>query len=137
MSTIGHPLSDLCNLTMPFFLCRKYPAVRTAHPGFQPGAIAGMPTLEQIHGWYATAAGWSYTSPERAWGMCFSVFRIAAVCQGIAARVARRQASSAEARDHAKSMHPLAEFAFELAKECEKEADAEVEKDGEKERARL
>ena len=121
MSTIGHPLSDLSNLTVPFFTCRRHGQAEIAFsdPGFLPGRTPGLPTIEQIYTWYADAAGWSYSSEELSWGMVFSIFRVAGICQGIAARVARRQASSAEARKHANSMFWLGEFAWDLARETQ------------------
>lgn len=121
MSTIGHPLSDLSNLTTPFFTVRRHHSISNAHPGFLPNKTPGLPTLGQIYGWYADAAGWSYESSELAWGMAFNIFRLAAVCQGIAARVARRQASSEQAVRHAETMTPLSEFAWELVMEADRE----------------
>ena len=52
------------------------------------------------------------------WGMAFNIFKLAAVCQGIAARYARRQASSEKAKQHAITRFPLAEFAWSLAQEA-------------------
>ena len=54
-----------------------------------------------------------------AWALAFSVFRLAAVCQGIAARVATRQASSAEARRYAAVMAPLADVAWDMVRRAQ------------------
>ncbi|KAI1089634.1 phosphotransferase enzyme family protein [Rostrohypoxylon terebratum] len=123
MSTIGHPLSDLANLLHPFVSAsmasskdRAAPASSVAHPGFLPDATPGLPTPTQIISWYAAAAGWTPSPEDVAWACAFSVFRLAAICQGIAARVARRQASSAEAQKHATAMPFLGEFAWELVR---------------------
>ncbi|TID04729.1 Putative aminoglycoside phosphotransferase, protein kinase-like domain superfamily [Colletotrichum destructivum] len=113
MSTVGHPLSDLCNFLHPYFTASRAGSGIYAHDGFLPGATPGLPTTEEIVGWYAAEAGWS-PAPELNWGMAFSMFRLAAVCQGIAARAARGQASSEQARRFAVTRGPLAEFAWEL-----------------------
>lgn len=137
MSTIGHPLSDLANLLHPFVSAElsssspnpsspSSPSTSTktetetaalaavSHPGFLPNATPGLPTPADVISWYAAAAGWTPTADEVAWACAFSVFRLAAICQGIAARVATRQASSAQARRHAAAMRPLGEFAWVL-----------------------
>ncbi|KAL2266602.1 hypothetical protein VTJ83DRAFT_5954 [Remersonia thermophila] len=51
---------------------------------------------------------------ELQWAQAFNIFRLAAICQGIAARYAGRQASSEHARRHAEARNPMAEFAWEL-----------------------
>ncbi|KAI2636910.1 phosphotransferase enzyme family protein [Hypomontagnella submonticulosa] len=133
MSTIGHPLSDLANLMHPFTAASMSSSPgknnkdddealqAVSHPGFLPGATPGLPEPSEVLAWYAAAAGWEPRPEEVVWASAFSVFRLAAICQGIAARVATRQASSAHARRHAAAMRPLGEFAWELVrKETEK-----------------
>jgi acyl-CoA dehydrogenase len=112
MSTIGHPLADLCNFITPFFTASQEGA--NAHKGFMPNATPGLPTSTQIVHWYAEVAGWD-PAPELSWGMAFNIFRSAAVCQGIAARIAKRQASSGHAKRYADTRDPLAEYAWELS----------------------
>ncbi|KAI0841033.1 phosphotransferase enzyme family protein [Hypoxylon sp. FL0890] len=121
MSTIGHPLSDLANLMHPFYSASMSQhsssndaITAVSHPGFLPGATPGLPSPSDVIQWYAAAAGWDPRPDEVAWASAFSIFRLAAICQGIAARVAMRQASSASAQKHAAAMHPLGEFAWEL-----------------------
>ncbi|KAI1386198.1 phosphotransferase enzyme family protein [Hypoxylon trugodes] len=128
MSTIGHPLSDLANLMHPFYSASMSQTLNesqstgleaikaVSHPGFLPGATPGLPTPAEVLEWYAAAAGWTPTPEEVGWASAFSVFRLAAICQGIAARVAKRQASSADARRHASAVKPLGEFAWALVK---------------------
>ncbi|KAI2473063.1 phosphotransferase enzyme family protein [Annulohypoxylon bovei var. microspora] len=125
MSTIGHPLSDLANLLHPFYSASmsapsnsdaKAAVSAVSHPGFLPDATPGLPAPAQVIAWYAAAAGWTPSPEDVAWACAFSVFRLAAICQGIAARVARRQASSAEAQKHAAAMPLLGEFAWELVR---------------------
>lgn len=51
---------------------------------------------------------------ELQWAQAFNIFRLAAICQGIAARQAGRQASSEQARRYGDAREPLAEFAWVL-----------------------
>lgn len=116
---------------MPFFSARTIqgpPETRVphAHAGFLPGATPGLPTPAQLAATYATAAGlgdgsWDGMEQELKWTQAFSTFRLSAICQGIAARAAARQASSAKAKQHAIARAPLAEFAWVLVQEFDQE----------------
>ncbi|KAL7927586.1 APH domain-containing protein [Trichoderma austrokoningii] len=111
MSTIGHPLSDICNFITQFYLARAPGTSASGNSaGFLPGKTPGLPQPDQILQWYAEIAGYA-PGPELGWGAAFNIFKLAGVCQGIAARVAARQASSAKAREHADTRGVLAEFA--------------------------
>lgn len=131
MSTIGHPLSDLANALMPFFSARTIQGpsetrVPHAQADFLPGATPGLPTPFQLAEIYAAAAGlgdgrWEGMEQELKWTQAFSTFRLSAICQGIAARAATRQASSAKAKQHAIARAPLAEFAWVLVQEFDEE----------------
>ncbi|KAI0597910.1 aminoglycoside phosphotransferase-like protein [Biscogniauxia sp. FL1348] len=133
MSTVGHPLSDLANLMQPFYSAEMLTWGEEAagghgggnassstsiitHPGFLPGATPGLPDADTVLRWYAEAAGTWDPRPEMGWAVAFSTFRLSAICQGIAARVAARQASSESARRHAEAMFPLAELAWVLVR---------------------
>ncbi|KAK3330829.1 kinase-like domain-containing protein [Apodospora peruviana] len=132
MSTIGHPLSDLSNLLTPYFTARLDPSQSiNVHPGFRPRATRGLPTPEEITRLYFSVTDPSTKSTlelslgtqdhqdqrkrELQWAQAFNMFRQAAICQGIAARQAGRQASSEHARRYAAARAPLARFAWELA----------------------
>ncbi|KAI1324980.1 phosphotransferase enzyme family protein [Xylariaceae sp. FL0255] len=111
----------------------KHTSSTAAHPGFVPGATPGLPDVSTILGWYVAASSdgnngvgstgaivkgsggkvWDPT-PEMGWAIAFSVWRQACITQGIAARVAQRQASSEAAVQHANARTPLAKFAWEL-----------------------
>jgi aminoglycoside phosphotransferase (APT) family kinase protein len=108
MSTIGHPLSDLINLVTPYYLVNE-----EIHnlPAFAPGATLGLPSQDELVKRYAEVAGWDPT-PEMTWGVAFSFFRLTCIYQGIAARWAVRQASSAKARDNAQQRHPMGRLAW-------------------------
>jgi aminoglycoside phosphotransferase (APT) family kinase protein len=109
MATIGHPLSDVCNLTSPYYISGS------EYDGVLPGATPGLPTRDECLQWYADVAGWD-PRREIPWGDAFFTFRSSVIMQGIAARYALRQASSARAGDYAKKMRPFALEAWERAK---------------------
>jgi aminoglycoside phosphotransferase (APT) family kinase protein len=110
MSTIGHPLSDLVNLCTPYFL--KGQTHMRNLPQFEDGATPGLPNENELIKWYAEVAGWD-PSPEMRWGVAFGFFRATCIYQGIAARYAVRQASSAKAKDNAAMRHPMAALAWD------------------------
>ncbi|KAI1339890.1 kinase-like domain-containing protein [Xylariaceae sp. FL0016] len=115
MSTVGHPLSDLANVLNPFY-SQSASSSYNRSDAFSPGATPGLPTPDMIMEWYAEASGWD-PRPEMHWALAFSAFRSSAICQGIAARYATRQASSAEARKYADAFKPLGELAWSLVQE--------------------
>ena len=133
MSTLGHPLSDLSNLLSPYTFAQDPPSTtsplssRTNPAFYPPAATPGLPTRAECIAWYATAAGWD-PAAESAWGDAFGVFRNSVIMQGIAARFALRQASSAKAKEYAVQMEPFGEFAWGLVQAC---------KQGDREKSRL
>lgn len=104
MATIGHPLSDISNLTSPYYL----DTVEHKAATFQQGALPGIPTREQCLQWYAEVSGYD-PRPDIDWGDAFFSFRTSVIMQGIAARYALRQASSARAQEYTKNLKPFAE----------------------------
>lgn len=130
MSTIGHPLADLTNLMTPFTRsgnakAREYESLtgRGADSAFAPGATPGLPTEQQCLQWYAATAGWEFPAREYAWGEAFNVFKGAIIAQGIAARAAVRQASSANAHLYAAMMGPFGEVAWDLVERAMREVE--------------
>lgn len=121
MSTIGHPLSDLNNLLGPYLTASspKAQSIGRAHAGFVPGATPGLPSRDQLITWYSEVAGWD-PRPDFTWGDAFSTYRSAIIMQGIAARYALRQASSAQAQSYGQMMKPYAEIAWDLVQEYKK-----------------
>ncbi|PTU23398.1 hypothetical protein P175DRAFT_0431728 [Aspergillus ochraceoroseus IBT 24754] len=103
MATVGHPLSDFCNLTSPYFL----EGTDYKLEQFQPGATPGLPTREDCVRWYRESAGWDPTE-EIIWGDAFFAWRSSVIMQGIKARYALRQASSARAAEYAQKTVPFA-----------------------------
>ena len=114
MATIGHPLSDLVNLTGPWsWMQTPSSAASGITRKFEVGATPGLPTLEQCVAWYAEAAGWD-PSPELAWGNAFGGLRGAVIMQGIAARYAMRSASGETAAEFAAQMKPHGEWTWQM-----------------------
>ena len=121
MSTIGHPLSDLANILNGFYTVNL--GLGYLSPGFLPGVTPGLPTADMVVDWYVEVAGWD-PRPELTWAVAFSIFRSAAICQGIAARVAARQANTNEqAKQYADAFRPLGEFAWEMVRKIKEEMD--------------
>lgn len=117
MSTIGHPLSDLINLITPFLLSEHNMGSRT-YPSFTSTNLApGLPTKEQAVKWYNEVAGWD-AFPDLAYGAAFGMFRGTCIFQGIAARYAMRQASSAQAKATGALMGPWADLSWNLVREA-------------------
>ena len=103
MATVGHPLSDFCNLTSPWVLDgAEYQAEQ-----FQFGRVPGLPSREDCMRWYSEVARYNPTD-EILWGDAFFAFRGSVIMQGIAARSAGRQASSAHAEIYANQAKPFA-----------------------------
>lgn len=113
MSTIGHPLTDLINLLSPYYL-RDQPREQSFFDltRFKENVTPGLPTEQQLIKWYAEVVGWDPT-PDLTWGTAFHFFRAAGIYQGIAARYAVRQASSAKAKENALLRHPMSELAWQ------------------------
>ncbi|EER43266.1 phosphotransferase enzyme family protein [Histoplasma capsulatum H143] len=118
MATIGHPLSDLANLTSPYVHIGGSPD----NMPFSPDSVPGLPTRDVVTGWYSEVAGWDPRA-AMAWGDAFHGFRGSVIMQGIAARYALRQASSARASEYAKQMKPFALVTWDRVKKLQEEAD--------------
>ncbi|KAI4217109.1 MAG: hypothetical protein LQ351_000418 [Letrouitia transgressa] len=117
MSTLGHPLSDLSNLLSPFVLAlHGTPSALEGriNPAFSPSASPpGLPSRTQCIEWYTEMADWN-PGHDIEWGDSFGLFRNSVIMQGIAARYALRQASSAQAKEYAVQMGPFGKLAWGL-----------------------
>lgn len=115
LSTIGHPYSDLGNLFQHYYLPPwGEDTSMVGLKGLPESEIPGPP-VEQLMRWYCEGRGLEY--PIKNWMFCvsFSFFRLSVILQGIAARVARKQASSASAKRHSMMFEPLGYLALEIA----------------------
>ena len=127
MATIGHPLSDLVNLTAPWaWVGRNIGGTGPKEvEEFAPGATPGLPTLDQVVQWYVEESGYD-ARPELAWGNAFGGFRGGIIMQGIAARYARRQASGTTAKQYAAQMGPYGEWAHSLVVKLKEASDGKA-----------
>ena len=123
MATIGHPLSDLVNLTGPYqWTSETNTSPHGNSDAFKPGATPGLPSLEQVVKWYSEASGYE-VAKDLKWGNAFGAFRGAVIMQGIAARYATRQASGLTAKNYASQMGPYGEWAYRQVEEVRREQD--------------
>jgi aminoglycoside phosphotransferase (APT) family kinase protein len=121
LSTLGHPLSDLANLLQPFTLPCPNPSAasdpdeleRSQKRGefwFTLGGLSDeqspIPTKDRLLKAYCSSAKREYPIPN--WNFCeaWSWFRLGVIVQGIAARAAAGQASSAKASEYG-TMFPI------------------------------
>ncbi|PWY86972.1 phosphotransferase enzyme family domain protein [Aspergillus heteromorphus CBS 117.55] len=111
MATVGHPLSDFCNLTSPYFL----DSVDHKKDSFRPNLVPGLPTRADCIRWYREVSGYDPTG-EIPWGDAFFSWRSSVIMHGIKARYALRQASSARAVEYARNTNPFALEAWERVK---------------------
>ena len=89
LSTIGHPLADLAYTCLPYHLPGDLPQVA----GF---AAAGLPEESEMLERYCARSGRAGI-PDWPLFVAFACFRYAAIVQGVAARAARGNVSSASA----------------------------------------
>jgi aminoglycoside phosphotransferase (APT) family kinase protein len=122
MATIGHPLSDLINLTGPYSWSETVKvSVKENMSDFKPGVTPGLPSLNECIEWYKQESGYDAVR-DLAWGNAFNGMRSSVIMQGIAARYAQRQASSANAKAYGVMMGPYAEWAWSVVKKVKEEA---------------
>ncbi|PPJ50104.1 hypothetical protein CBER1_04830 [Cercospora berteroae] len=124
MATIGHPLSDIVNLTSPWVSADSPLAksIGRANDRFKDGNTPGLPTRKEVLQWYHEVVDWEYSEKELTWGDAFGLYRGAIICQGIAARYAVRQASSPNAQEYGVQARPMGEMAWLDVQKYEKQA---------------
>ncbi|KAG9303528.1 hypothetical protein G9A89_018424 [Geosiphon pyriformis] len=111
LSTIGHPFSDLANLLMPYYV-----------PSNELGPLGGfinesnleVPSLEELMRLYCIKTNREYPIPNFDFATVFSFFRLCVITQGIAARVARKQASSVRATEFGGLFRKVANLALKI-----------------------
>ncbi|ORZ03769.1 kinase-like domain-containing protein [Syncephalastrum racemosum] len=116
LSTIGHPFSDLANLLHPFFIPASNEGFFGLKNSKEPLPIPGHEELIQ---YYCQKVGSPYPLEKFQFSVAFACFRLAVILQGIAARVARKQASSAEAKAHGEKFKPMAQLALDFVDQGE------------------
>ncbi|KAJ4163558.1 hypothetical protein LMH87_005279 [Akanthomyces muscarius] len=112
-STVGHPLSDICSLITFFYMAKQPGASPYDLSSLLPGRTPGMPQPEQVMEWYARHGPYD-PKPDMDFGLAFSVFKLAVICQGIEARMLTGQAGSEKVASYAAVKNPMAELAWQL-----------------------
>ena len=111
LSTIGDPLADFAFHVMTW---RVTPELFRGLAGIDFGGL-GIPDEAAYVAAYCRRTGREGV-PEWEFYMAYSLFRIAAILQGIAKRAIEGTASSTEAAEIGRIARPLAEQAWELAR---------------------
>ncbi|KAG2205949.1 hypothetical protein INT47_005267 [Mucor saturninus] len=124
LSTIGHPLSDLANLLQPFYIPAN---VGEGMLGFKGSKEAlPVPGADELMAVYCRILGQPYPIPRWKFAVAFSFFRLSVILQGIAARVARKQASSAEAKSFAARFKQVAQMGLDIVDEGNLQGDSKL-----------
>lgn len=111
LSTLGDPMADFSYLLIAWVIPA---AQRNGLAGVDIAAL-GIPSIEQTAARYAEQAG--IAPPTNLdWLFAYNLFRLAAICQGIAGRVRDGTAASSHAKSMAAQVPLLAEAAWSFAK---------------------
>jgi aminoglycoside phosphotransferase (APT) family kinase protein len=109
LSTLGHPMADLSYNAMQW----RLPVSTGRGLGGVDLAALGIPSEADYVAAYCRR---THRSPIEDWDFClaYNMFRLAAILQGIAGRVAEGTAASAHAVQTAAMARPIADHAWEL-----------------------
>ncbi|MBW0549785.1 hypothetical protein O181_089500 [Austropuccinia psidii MF-1] len=117
LSTLGHPYSDLANLLQPWYLpAPSYPNNASLWNGFRDLPMNQMPipiTVDDLLKQYCKITKTEFPLINWDAAVSFAFFRVAVILQGIAARTAKSQASSAQAEEYGSKFQLLAQYAIE------------------------
>lgn len=111
LSTLGHPYADLA------YQCMQYHIPRGNGINGLAGlnlTELGIPTEQEYVAMYCQQAGIS-DIPNWNYYLSFSLFRLAAICQGVVKRAQDGNASSAQASSYASLIEPLAQIAVGIS----------------------
>lgn len=111
LSTIGHPYADLAYQCMLYFLPSSddFPGLA----GLDYKAL-GIPTQADYIAEYCKRMGWE-SIPNWNFYLAFSLFRLAAICQGVEKRSIDGNASSGQAKKYGNLVTVLANTALKIA----------------------
>ena len=113
LSTLGDPLADFTYLAMQWSL----PSGQGAGLAGVDHAATGIPTLDEMVGLYCELTGRSGV-PQLEWYFAYNLFRLVGICQGIKKRIIDGNASSDQAEAAAARVVPLAQAAWEFARQA-------------------
>ncbi len=117
LSTLGHPLADFSYHCMAWHIP---PGTFRGIGGLDVTRL-GIPTEEEYIRLYCERTGLTTPDALKAdWNfyMAYNMFRIAAICQGIAKRVEAGTAASAQAVSSGAGARPLAQLAWKFAQQA-------------------
>lgn len=108
LSTLGHPLADLGYNCIPYHM-------KDMGEGFYglDSEVRGIPTEDEYLAAYCRRTG-RRDIPHWDFYVAFSIFRIAAISQGIMGRVVAGTANDPNARERGERARPLAEVAWRI-----------------------
>lgn len=110
LSTLGDPMADFSYLLIAWVIPA---AMRNGLAGADLQAL-GIPSVEETVERYAARTGMRPANLD--WLFAYNLFRLAAICQGIAGRVRDGTAASAHARAMAAQVAPLSDAAWSFAR---------------------
>ncbi|MCA0368720.1 MAG: phosphotransferase family protein [Proteobacteria bacterium] len=112
LSTLGDPMADFSYLLIAWAIPAS---LRNGLAGADLEAL-GIPSVEETVDRYAAATGMRPANLD--WLYAYNLFRLAAICQGIAGRVRDGTAASAHARSMAAQVGLLSDAAWGFAKKA-------------------
>jgi len=112
LSTLGDPMADFSYLLIGWVI----PATLRNGLGGADIAALGIPSIEETVERYAARTGLRPANLD--WLFAYNLFRLAAICQGIAGRVRDGTAASAHARSMAAQVAPLSDAAWSFARKA-------------------
>ncbi|WP_292052642.1 MULTISPECIES: phosphotransferase family protein [unclassified Brevundimonas] len=110
LSTLGDPMADFSYLLIAYAIPAE---LRNGLNGADIEGL-GIPSIEALADRYGKATGWG-TPGNLEWLLSYNLFRLAAICQGIAGRVRDGTAASEHARLMAAQVKPLSDAAWKYA----------------------
>lgn len=116
LSTIGHPMSDLANMCLPYHLGPLGGMLN--YPPFDLAEGSGVPTEEEVHMAYCSATGLPFPIADWNFFVAFSAYRLAVIVQGVAMRASLGQASQkaagAQVEGAVQLANTLCDFAHDM-----------------------
>jgi aminoglycoside phosphotransferase (APT) family kinase protein len=97
LSTLGHPLSDLANLLVVFYI----DTIPGQHGLGNDTELLSVVNVKYLITLYCSKTGTQFSDEEWIFAVAFSFFRIAVISQGITARAFQNRASSTNANIYA------------------------------------
>ncbi len=114
LSTLGNPLADFTYFLMSWVMPNSE---RGGLIGLDLPAL-GIPTIEAVVARYCDLTGRTEGLPALDWYFAYNLFRLGAICQGIAGRVRDGTASSANAQVMAARVPVLGDAALSFARKA-------------------